>query len=163
MPGSLEVLNMADIAFLKIPPAFVSTQIVAQSITSSTWTSITLTATGTQAYDNYSGHSNSTNTSRYTAPITGWYTVAGVVSFAQNGTGERGSRLAINGTSVSGTAGFVAALSSNVTSVVTATRDIFLNLNDYVEVQGWQTSGGALNTAVFTDNASALWVRFSHF
>ena len=163
MPGSLEVLNMSDIAYLKNPPSFVSTQIVAQSIPTGAWTSVTLTATGSQAYDNYGGHSNSTNTSRYVAQVAGWYTVSGVVAFAANGTGERGARLAVNGSSVSGAAELIAALSTNATAIATPTRDIPLAIGDFVEVQGWQTSGGALNTAVFSDLASALWVKFSHF
>jgi len=160
MADSIGLLNMANIAFLRYPPSATVTQTSAQSLGTGSWVSITLNSS---QYDNYNGHSNVTNNSRYTAVVAGWYTVSGVVAFSANGTGERGARLAVNGSPVQGTAGFLAALSSNVTAVVTATRDILLNVGDYVEVQGWQTSGGSLNTAVFSDLACGMWVRFSHF
>lgn len=142
------------------PPLFVGTQSLAQSVPfGSGWTSISL---DTAQVDTYTGHSNSLNNSRFSAPVPGWYDVCGVVCWTSNGTGIRASRLAVNGTSVSGSAQSWAAAASGTTAVPTAVRSVFLNTGQYVEVQAFQTSGAALSTRVASESASALWVCWSH-
>jgi hypothetical protein len=145
--------------FLLNPPDFVGTQTVAQSLPNTTWTGLTL---DTQQLDSYGGHSLVSNTSRYVAQVPGWYTCAGVAGIANNPTGPRGARLHVNGSPVQGTAKFQGAVSGVDLGIPTPTRDIHLNVGDYVEVAAYQNSGAALNTAVFTDISSALFVRFSH-
>lgn len=160
MAGNLDVLNMVDVAFLKNPPSFVGTQSVTQNIGNSVWVSVSIDTT---QYDNYTGHSNVTNNSRYTCQLAGWYTVNGVISYSANGTGSRAARISVNGSPISGGCGFIVPPSANAAGVVTPTRDIQLNVNDYVEIQAWQSSGGTLATSVFSDVSTAMWVRFSHF
>lgn len=148
-------------AFLTNPPDFVGTQSVAQSIPNTTWTALSLDTSQT---DPYGGHSNVTNSSRYVcqAGVPGWYTACGIYTSSGNATGFRAARLQINGATVPGSGAYVPNNGTVESVVMTATRDIFLNVGDYVEVAGYQSSGAALNTTAGTDLRCALWVRFSH-
>ena len=144
------------------PPLFVGTQTIAQSVATSAWTTITL---DTEQQDSYGGHSTTTNSSRYTAQVAGWYTVCGVVAWTQNATGARGARLHVNGASIAGSAQMLApSSSSTITGVMTATRAVQLAVGDYLEVAGWQASGSTLTTGVAGggDLASALYVAWAH-
>jgi hypothetical protein len=146
--------------FLANPPDFVGTQTVAQSLANATWTAITLDS---EQLDSYNGHSTSSNTSRYVCQVAGWYTVSGTVCFASNVSGPRGARIQVNGTAMEGLASFMQTVSAAADAgMTTPTRDVVLAVNDYVEVAGYQNSGGALNTAVDPDLSPGLWVRFSH-
>lgn len=159
--GSAALLNAQlynGLTFLEGPPDFVGVQTVVQSLATSTWTAISLDST---VVDTYGGHSNTTNNNRYTCQQPGWYTVCGVVSFAYASAGGREASLAVNGTRVAGGAGLTAT-STDGAAVHTPTRDVYLNLNDYVDVRAIQDSGGALNTVAAGELACALWVRFSH-
>ncbi len=157
--GTQEILNTANVAYLLNPPTFVGTASTVQLIPNTNWSSI---AIDTTQYDNYGGHSNVTNNSRYVCQVPGWYSVCGIAVWNTNGTGARASRTTVNGSPIAGATSFTAALSANNVGVPTPVRDVFLNVNDYVEVQGWQSSGGNLNTGINVDICSALWVRFSH-
>jgi hypothetical protein len=144
------------------PPIFVGTQTIAQAVATSTWTTITLDS---EQQDTYGGHNTTSNSSRYTAQVTGWYTVCGVTCWAANATGGRGARIHVNGSSVAGSAQLlIAASGSTITGVMTAARAVQLNAGDYVEVAGWQSSGAALNTGVASggDLAPALYVAWAH-
>lgn len=148
------------VSFLANPPIFRGVQTVAQSLTSGSLTAISL---NTSTYDTYSGHSNVTNNSRYTVQESGYYTVSGVVAFAGNTSGGRQALIVTNGTNVIGGSSTLLAPPTNgdVASIPTATFDLFLNVNDYVELWCAQDSGSTINTATGT-NACALWVRYSH-
>jgi hypothetical protein len=148
-------------AFFQAPPLFQGIQTVAQNnLTSSIWATITL---DTELIDDYGGHSTTTNTSRYTAQLAGWYEVSGSVTWLQNGTGTRGARLAVNGTVVQGSAVMMStAASTTDTSVPTTTRVVYLNVGDYLEVQGWQSSGANLATKVDADLTSSLFACWRH-
>ncbi|MGE7439616.1 hypothetical protein [Kitasatospora sp. NPDC001175] len=147
--------------FLSSPPDFVGTQQTAQSIAATTWVALTMDTT---QLDTYGGHSNTTNSSRYTCQsgAAGWYTVCGVAAFVVNNTGARASRLQVNGNPIAGACSFAMTPGFNAPGVATPTRDIYLNAGDYVEVAAWQNSGGAINTTINSDLTSALWVRWSH-
>lgn len=149
------------INFLTNIPIFQGIQTTAQaSIATSAWTSMNLDA---EPIDSYGGHSTSVNTSRYVCQLAGWYEVCGSVTWAANGTGTRGARIAVNGTVVQGSAAMIApAASTTDTGVSTQPRAVFLNVNDYVEVQGWQSSGATLATKVDADLTSTLYVCFKH-
>lgn len=150
-----------SIQFLVNPPTFVGTQTVAQSIANSAWTAITL---DTEQLDDYDGHSTSVNTSRWTCPTgyAGWYTVCGVYAPFGNATGFRAARIQVNGSPILGAASYIPPAGAIDTGIVTPTRDIQLAVGDYVQLAGFQSSGGALNTAIDPDLRSALWLRFSH-
>lgn len=134
-------------------------QIVTQSLNTSTWTAITFTSEGV---DSASGHSTSTNTSRYTAVHTGWYQVNAGVSFALNATGSRAIRFAVNGTAVQGRH-ISPATAATVASDLSLSKRIFLTAGDYLEIQGWQNSGGALSTAYTSpEQGSFMDLKWEH-
>lgn len=149
----------AVLNFLLAPPIYRGRQTSAQSLTSGTFTAITQ---DTEDVDTAGGHSTVSNTSRYTAVYAGWYDVAGGVGFAFNATGNRALDLRVNGTMLNGTQSNIATLtaSSSTAQPVTADELVFLNVSDYVELFAFQSSGGALNTAVTTDQQSRMNVRW---
>lgn len=140
--------------FVSGRPRFQGRQTVAQSIGASVYASITLDVEDT---DNDSGHSTSTNTSRYTAVTAGLYVCCGKVCFTNtSGGGDRRARLTVNGTAVVGSLGNQSSDASIPYAVCTPTMLVFLNAGDYLEVQGFQSTVGALNTAVSGEQQSML-------
>jgi hypothetical protein len=139
-------------------------QIVAQSIPNGTPTALTFTAsdvdqdwvTATNA-----GHSNSVNTTRWTANYAGWYECSGGVSFAANVTGARGCYWSVNGTLALGVEGIGAPTPGGATHGQPArVETLYLNVGDYLELLALQISGGALLTAVGgTATGSTMNVR----
>ncbi|MEV6833469.1 hypothetical protein AB0N17_02890 [Streptomyces sp. NPDC051133] len=150
------------LGFLLADPLFVGTQTTSQNVLTSTWTPINL---NTEQFDTYGGHDNTTNNSRYTAQVAGYYAVCGVVCFATNSTGVRAARIHVNGAVVQGTSQMFPTLPSNTSGVATPLRTLYLNVGDYVEVAGWNNSGLAspgLATGVAPDLSSALYVAWAH-
>lgn len=150
------------LGFLLNDPLFVGTQTSSQNILNNAWTAISLNS---EQFDTYGGHDNVTNNTRYTAQVAGYYSVCGVTCWSTNGTGVRASRLHLNGAVVQGTSQMVSTSSTNVSGVATPMRCLYLNVNDYVEVAGYNNSGAAspgLATAVASDLSSALYVTWSH-
>ena len=143
---------------LNVPACFV-TQSATQSLTSSAWTALTYDQS---VFDSYGGHSNSTNNSRYTAQVAGWYLVFGCACFAANATNQRGAAVAKNGTRIQGAAGFTQTTSLLSPATPSPPTIAFLNAGDYVEVQAYQNSGGALATASGTDLDSSMTVVWIH-
>jgi hypothetical protein len=150
------------LGYLLNAPLFMGTQTSSQNVLSSAWTAINL---NTEQIDTYGGHDNVTNSSRYTAQVTGLYTVCGVTCWATNGTGTRASRIHVNGNPIQGSSQMVAANPSNITGVATPARVVYLNTGDYVEIAGWNSSGLAspgLATGTAADLSSALVVAWAH-
>lgn len=150
------------LTFLLNPPMAVLYQGVAQAaIATATYAAITFDTT---TVDTYGGHSAVTNPSRYTAQQPGWYEVCGTVSWPSNGTGARGARIAKNGSVlVTGAAAFIAAVVTDRCAVTTPAYEIQLNTGDYVEVDGFQSSGGALAPDVSVgDLRSSMNIRWVH-
>jgi len=90
-------------------------------------------------------HDPVTNNSRMVIKLAGKYLVYGDSDFATNATGFRQVRIFQNGTSVLSAGPTVlgnATIASATFSFVLAS----LAAGDFVEVQGWQNSGGNLNT-----------------
>ncbi|MFI8459019.1 hypothetical protein [Kitasatospora sp. NPDC085464] len=150
----------SPLTFLLNPPTFVGYQSTSQSLSNSSWTPLNI---DTVANDPYGGHSSTSNTSRYTCQpgAGGWYTACGVYAPNGNGNGFRAVKLQVNGTAVLGAAAYLPAMGPEM-GLVTPVKDIFLKPGDYIEVCGWQSSGGALGTALDSDLRTGLWVRFSH-
>ncbi|WP_128381278.1 hypothetical protein [Streptomyces cavernae] len=135
-------------------PRFSGYQNTAQSIPSNTFIPITLDS---ETIDSDGGHSTTTNPSRYTVQVAGTYLVIGEACFPANATGNRGSRITVNGANIQGGASMIPSGAGNTMGVPAAAL-LQLVVGDYVEVLGWQSSGAALNTAVATDYASSLKV-----
>jgi hypothetical protein len=141
------------LGFLLGPPVCQARQTVSQSLATATWTSLLL---DTEDLDSDGAHSTVTNTSRFTTQVAGTYLCAGGVGHASNATGYRGACLAVNGTFVNGSVQFANAVNGQITGLATRTMLIALNAGDYLEVQGFQNTGGALGTAVTTQQQSHL-------
>jgi len=145
---SLNLLSAA-VSFLREPPIAEMYSAVNQSLTTGTWTSLLFEL---EIVDSVDGHSTSVNTSRYIAVYTGRYKVSGLSSYASNATGQRGTRLVVNGVAQAGAQTSVPPVNGSQTEIGSGSHWVYLNVSDYVEVQGFQSSGGALNTG-----ASAGW------
>jgi hypothetical protein len=115
-----------------------------QSILSGAYTTLTMNS---EAFDVGGMHDNATNPDRVTLPEAGVYLLLGTAFFAANATGHRGAKLRRNGATdlagsqviidnAGGTAGAIVAIHALATFTAT----------EYVQILGFQASGGALNT-----------------
>jgi hypothetical protein len=138
------------------PPVFVGTQTVAQSIPANAFTSLTMDS---EVVDTFNGHSTSTNTSRYTCALAGWYNVVGRYPTSGTANTKRIASIAVNGTGVRNNE---IDPSDASLSTVEVTALVFLNVSDYVEVQVLQNTAGALNTNVASGYASTMEVHWLH-
>jgi len=113
----------------------------------------------TEVVDTHGWHSTSSNTSRITPNVAGWVELKAFVHFAGNATGRRAAVAKMN----AGTANYgeikAATSASGVSALVV--REFLVNgSTDYLEVFGFQDSGGALNTADTTNTFfSVRWLR----
>lgn len=145
--------------FVAVPIAELR-QATLQSVANSTFVALSFDVSD---LDTDSGHSNTTNNTRYTGKTAGWFQVSGSAVFATNATGARGTLWAKNGTAAT-SAGTLLASSGGAfnTWVPAKVKHIQLNgTTDYIELQGFQSSGGALNTVVNNDT-SGMSVRWVH-
>lgn len=101
-----------------------------------------------ERWDTDAMHSTSSNTSRLTCVTPGVYDIVGHAEFASNATGARVLRVLLNGATPIAVQ-TNPALSGNVHRLSVAAQ-YRLAAGDYVELQAFQNSGGALNV-----NASA--------
>lgn len=117
-----------------------------QSTTSGAWPAAIF---DTEDYDTDAYHDTVTNNSRFTIPagLDGKFLIGGVVAFANNTTGTRGARIVENG-GAGGTHLEVlqdATQGSLITAIAFSTiKDLVAT--DYVEMDIFQDSGGALDT-----------------
>jgi hypothetical protein len=118
-----------------------------QSIPNSTETAITFTTeVGTDPWVLWAASPNPT---RITAPLDGWYTFTGWVSFAANTTGIRGVKVRSQGTTAQAMQR-VSTSSAGTTDLTVMTGPVSLAASNYVELTVEQTSGGNLDvTPVF--------------
>lgn len=127
------------------PPVANLRQIVAQGLTSGVAAPVTFTA---EDFDSHGGHSNVTNTSRYTFQRDGRYRISGGVCFAANATGRRGGWWLLNGAIINGSESIIPAHASTVDVPM---RSILIDVivGDYLEMAAFQDSGTSpLNTSV---------------
>lgn len=134
----------ASNTFLTTVPMAEVYQTIAQNLATGTFTAITMDST---ILDTDGQHSNSTNNSRVVCQVAGWYSVSGGIGFVTNATGARGAVIYKNGSPLTQATGNIVA-ASNAVHVSTAGEFLVqLAVGDYVELYGWQNSGGALSTA----------------
>lgn len=149
------VVRDLGIFLLGVPKA-VLRQSVTQSVPTSTWTSVLFDV---EDYDSDSGHSTSTNTSRYTVQTAGTVRLGGGTAYAINATGARLCRWCVNGTAVNASATGVASFGTVLNTLTAAmARDVQVSVGDYIELQTWHNSGGALSTVVSAEQACSMTV-----
>lgn len=124
----------------EVNPLFSAAQTASQSIPGFVWVPISLQSV---IVDNMAGFATA-SPSRYTAQRAGWYIASGVVGFANGGTSFRAVKLTVNGADVPGSSQDAAA-SGDYTVVSAPSTPVYLNIGDYVELQGF--AGGATSTA----------------
>jgi hypothetical protein len=113
-----------------------------QSITTATTTTITWDA---ELFDTNTFHDNSTNNSRMTIPAgyAGKYLVTSTISWGSSATGYRIAEIHKNGSVVN----FTWSGAMQGYYVVGITSIINCTVGDYLEIKGYQNSGGNLNAA----------------
>lgn len=144
MADSLTLLNAAQQSFTNAAPAFNLYQTSGFAATSGT-TGLTVTWNASN-YDNWSGHSNVTNNTRYTVQVAGLYIVSSLITWPGNATGVRISQLFKNGSMLNGTEVYVGAAGTNQVSVPMPSYPVQCAVGDYLEINGYQNSGSTLTT-----------------
>ncbi len=128
---------------LAAAPACLVYHSTTQSVANTTWTSLTFDS---ETEDTDAFHSTGTNPTRLTIPsgLGGLYLLVASFNFASNATGMRLARFLKNGTTQVPAVDYRPAISGDGTflTISTLTR---LAAGDYVELQGYQSSGGSLN------------------
>lgn len=113
-----------------------------------------------ERFDNATMHSTSSNQSRIIATAAGKYVVGGGLEFAASATGQRNAALKINGATFVGQDGGGSTGGGGINCNPSAFYSFAVS--DYVEMLGYQNSGGALNmnlNANISIEAWAFWVR----
>lgn len=148
-------------AMNKPPVCRVVQKATGQSLVSGGWYPILFTDNpGSVIVDNFGGFSFS-SAGRYTSRLASWYDVGGCVVFNQSATGGRGAQIYKNGTAVQGVGDFDSVVSGSlITTVSISPGPVYLDVGDYVELRGWQNSGGPLATFVAGDQTSMLSVKW---
>lgn len=123
-----------------------------QSIPNNAWTALSLTS---ESFDTDAIHSTSSNQSRFTLPRAGLWVVSGVVSFDFNASGYRGAKFRINGTTDIAVDLEEPVAESGIDTPVDVECSLIFALNDYVELLGYQNSGGALDASAGADTTFA--------
>jgi hypothetical protein len=102
-------------------------------------------------------HSDVTNNSRMTCRTTGLYHIGASVEFAANATGYRLLQIILNGATTIAIQTCQAVTNGDPTRM-TIYAVYPLNATDYVEVQAYQTSGGALNVVYANAYSPDFWI-----
>lgn len=151
------IIPASALTFIDSKPVAVMQQTVTQSVANGAWAVMTFDS---EITDSHNGHSVSSNTSRYTCQVAGWYRVTARAAFAVNATGSRGARIHKNGPFIQGAANLCGAGTLN--GIVEVSHIVQLLVGDYVEAAAGQNSGGALSTA-FANEAGCMmyveWIR----
>ena len=158
-PGDIgsETLLNANVrdafGFLLAPPVFIANQSVSQSIPNNV-TPFTPITWDYEILDTYNGHNAQSQTDRYTFQLAGVYLIFGNLEFQTNATGRRLSQLWWNGglvnqvESVTVTAGGPTGVYNWIVLSVA--------VGDYVQLTGYQNSGGALGTQAATTTSGSF-------
>jgi hypothetical protein len=124
----------------------------AQAVATATWTSLALNS---ELFDNDTIHDLVTNNSRLTCKTAGVYVITGTVSIAASAAGTlRGIRIFLNGVTPLDTV--LLPLVVNTSLIINVSGIYNLALNDYVELQMYQDTGGALN-ALWQANVTPMF------
>lgn len=150
-------LNSMDdvMAFMLTPPQCSAYQGVSQNLTTGAWAAITLDAEVfdiVQAGDTLS-HDNATNNSRIFIRTSGKYEVSGQVQIASSAGGLRAAQVRLNaaGNVASGslvTQNQQSPVSGGSTSVAVGPYVQPFTAGDYIEIFGFQSSGGTVATVI---------------
>lgn len=123
-------------------------------LSTATTTSLTFNS---QRWNTSNLHSTATNTGRFTILIPGRYMIGGSVRYAANATGWRFAGILLNGTTY--------LVQDKKAAITGTTTDIHvqtiykLKSGDYVEIQGYQDSGGNLDIEAAGNSSPEFWIE----
>ena len=123
-----------------------------QSISDVTWTNVNFDSEFTDNDPNGEMHSTSTNTHRIEAKTKGTYKVMACIAFDSNATGRREVALKYNDGATKTLARGNCNAVSGTHTFITVSGQLNMDVGDYVYIQVYQSSGGALNLVTVTDN-----------
>lgn len=151
--------NIRDVLnYLLSPPILEIYQSVAQTLTTSVVSPITMTS---EVVDSSGMHSTSSDTSRAVAVYPGYYVFAGSIAFTGSAAGNRVLQWQKNGSaSIASADATFPPWSASVNIYNLRTKLIFLNVGDYVESMGYQDSGGNLLTVASPVDVSSGMTAF---
>lgn len=152
--------NVRDnISFLANPPACrVFHNATISHTTSAAWQTLTFNS---ERFDTAAMHDTATNNPRITFTVGGLYLIGGHVEFAAHATGMRGLRIQhSSGVTLAATHN-AAVTTAGVSQHVLVTTVAAQAAGQYVVLDAWQNSGGALSifsAAASTPEFWAVWV-----
>lgn len=161
---TLEIDAGSAVAWHRQRPLFQGIQTLSQSIASSTWTAITPLA---ELIDNWSGHSDSANPSRYYVPDTNsdgtagdWYLCTGLIPFSSSDAAHPfTAAFAINGGTPYEGGKVPSGTGHGVTTMAIDLLQMSGGNGDYVELIGRQVTGSNVTTVV-TGKCPVMTVRW---
>lgn len=159
MASTLEIMNAARIAFWGNKPSAFIYQQTGQSVANISYTAINFDTVG---HDNWGGWSSG-SPSRYTVQVAGIYRLSGIIFWGANGTGQRVSRLLYNGNQINGSQAEVSVVAGYGQSCMTPVIEQACAVGDYLQLAGYQSSGGALSTNNSAPAFSSMTVEFVSF
>jgi len=161
--GALAELPSQYAPLSAIATACVAAAASDQTVANNTWTTVAL---GAETFDDDGWHDNSTNNERITVDAAGLYLVSARLRWNANATGYRAVRVLKNGSTATDRIFCLAQTPgmSATATVMESTSVLRLAANDYVVMQGIQTSGGdlALQLGTVPQNVSLSVVRLGN-
>lgn len=148
----LEGNGAGSSAWVKASRARAYKSAAVQTLANNTLTAISLDA---EVYDTDTMHDNSTNNSRLTCKTAGVYVITGQINYAANATSVRDAFIYVNGAAVATARG---RDPENAGAYIQVTTQYELAVNDYVQLYGYQVSGGDLNV---TNGATLTWLAMA--
>lgn len=143
------VLTAGALENFSMPTGTIGARVYQTAITSMTNSAYTTYLFDTESFDTDGFHSVSSNTGRFTIPagLGGRYLVMGVASFAPTAAGTRGGKILIDGATTAESTILEATVNGTYAPRLPITAIVTLNAGQYVELQGYQDSGGAINSS----------------
>jgi len=146
--------------FLYTPPMCALGLTASQSIPHNAFTALSFTAA--DEIDTDDMHSTSVNPSRITINTAGVYMVSGLLNWGASANGtDRVASVFKNGSEVGGFRPGALSLPSYSVStsiILGASHPMNLAVGDYIELRGYQTSGGGALNAISGSKFSAVWI-----
>jgi hypothetical protein len=137
----VDMIGLGHIAAANRTLAPIVTRTTNQSIAHETYTTVSF---DTVENDDWNCWDLTPNPTRLTAPITGRFLIHGAVVFAASNSGHRELRFKKNGTEIYSIT--FQPVSNTVESHITVTTPtVALAKTDYIEMEVWQSSSGALD------------------
>lgn len=125
------------------------------SINNTTFTDLTFDS---ERWDDAAFHSTSSNTARLTIPQPGRYAIGACVRFAVNATGHRQVRLLVDGSTEIARVSQMAVTTGSIATMMEVFSVSELGAGQYVTVQVYQDSGGALNVEAQGNYSPEFWI-----